>query len=67
METYNERVKFRLFQMPCCGQLLCWLNSRLPNYCPECGKLIYMEMRHRETLAESETWLKITKGKITPV
>jgi hypothetical protein len=23
---------FRLIQMPCCGQLLCWVNPRLPNY-----------------------------------
>ena len=22
----NEQVKFRLFEMPCCGQLLCWVN-----------------------------------------
>src|SRR5262245_26836305 len=28
-------VHFRLIQMPCCGQMLCWVNPRLPNYCPE--------------------------------
>lgn len=33
-----ERVVFRLVQMPCCGQLLCWINPRRPNFCPECGK-----------------------------
>lgn len=35
-ETNTERVKFKLFHMPCCGQLLCWVNPRLPNFCPEC-------------------------------
>jgi len=23
---------FRFIQMPCCGQMLCWVNPRLPNY-----------------------------------
>jgi len=23
---------FRLILMPCCGQMLCWVNPRLPNY-----------------------------------
>lgn len=32
-----ERVFFRLIKMPCCKHLLCWVNPRLPNYCPECG------------------------------
>lgn len=34
----HQRVEFRLVHMPCCGQLLCWVNPRRPNYCPECGK-----------------------------
>jgi hypothetical protein len=32
----KERAHFRLIQMSCCGQLLCWVNPRLPNHCPEC-------------------------------
>jgi len=41
----NERVNFRMFQVPCCGHLLCWVNPRLPNYCPECGKFIYAALK----------------------
>jgi hypothetical protein len=33
----NERVWFRLLVMPCCHIQLCWVNPRLPSYCPECG------------------------------
>ena len=33
----TERVAFRLLRMPCCQHLLCWVNPRLPTYCPECG------------------------------
>lgn len=40
MKTH-ERVKFRLIHTPCCGTLLCWVNPRLPNFCPECGVQIY--------------------------
>lgn len=36
-----ERVHFRLIQTPCCSSLLCWVNPRLPSYCPECGASIY--------------------------
>jgi hypothetical protein len=32
----KERAHFRLIQAPCRGTLLCWVNPRLPNYCPEC-------------------------------
>jgi hypothetical protein len=35
------RADFRLLHMECCGVLLCWVNPRLPNYCPECGKRCY--------------------------
>ena len=38
-------VHFRLFQMPCCGQLLCWVNPRLPNHCPECGTHVLVALR----------------------
>lgn len=41
----TERVNFRLFQTPCCGHLLCWVNSRLPGYCPECGKFILPKLK----------------------
>jgi hypothetical protein len=41
----NERVVFRLFRMPCCGHMLCWVNPRLPTYCPECGTLVLSRLR----------------------
>ncbi len=37
--------------MPCCGHLLCWVNPRLPSYCPECGKCMIAELRvHPESI-----------------
>lgn len=35
---YTEVVPFRLIHTECCRTLLCWVNPRLPSYCPECGK-----------------------------
>jgi hypothetical protein len=55
----NEWVRFRLFQLPCCGQLLCWLNPRLPNFCPECGKLIFYEMQHTAPISEGEKLISV--------
>lgn len=40
MGIENQRVPFRLIKMPCCGHQCCWVNPRLPNYCPECGKVV---------------------------
>lgn len=39
MSKVNERVNFRMFRTPCCGHQLCWVNPRLPTFCPECGTL----------------------------
>lgn len=41
----HERIKFRVFSMPCCGFNLCWVNPRLPTYCPECGSIVYKQLR----------------------
>lgn len=30
----RARAHFRLIEMPCCAQVLCWVNPRLPNHCP---------------------------------
>lgn len=40
-----ERAHFRHLVTPCCSSLLCWVNPRLPNYCPECGTRIYPEIK----------------------
>lgn len=56
----NEKVPFRLFKMPCCGHMLCWVNPRLPTYCPECGKFVLMKLRTGEhTFLNGPAWLKI--------
>lgn len=41
----REICHFRLIKTPCCGHLLCWVNPRLPNYCPECGAKTYMKLK----------------------
>jgi hypothetical protein len=61
----NEKVVFRLIWMPCCHSMFCWVNPRLPNYCPECGKRVYADLKwnHPEAilLTDENAWLKITK------
>jgi len=41
----TERVRFRLIVTPCCKHQLCWVNPRLPNFCPECGNAILSRLR----------------------
>ncbi len=41
----TELVKFRLFKMPCCEHLLCWVNPRIPSYCPQCGASVLLELK----------------------
>lgn len=40
-----EMINLRVFHMPCCGQVLCWVNPRLPNKCPECGEEVLHKLR----------------------
>jgi hypothetical protein len=35
-------------EMPCCHLMLCWVNPRLPNYCPECGTHIFLKLKSGE-------------------
>lgn len=55
----NERVPFRLIQTPCCSTLLCWVNSRLPSYCPECGKHIYPDVRSCVLVLDETATLRV--------
>lgn len=56
----NEQIRFRLFLMPCCGQMLCWVNPRLPNYCPECGQLVHAKLKTgNATQMDATAWLKV--------
>ena len=41
----HQRVPFRLISMPCCGFHLCWVNPRMPLFCPECGNAIGIRVR----------------------
>ena len=58
--SYNEKIRFRLFSMPCCGQQLCWVNPRLPFYCPECGEVVLSKLNNGDgVLMDTEGWLKV--------
>ncbi len=62
---------FRLFLMPCCYHMLCWVNPRFPNYCPECGTHVYPKIKdpaHQEYMMEECILLsreEFTKGEET--
>lgn len=60
--AWNEKVRFRLIQMPCCKHQLCWVNPRLPTYCPECGTMVISKLRFdtgENILVDDEgAWLK---------
>jgi hypothetical protein len=57
----NEKVQFRLFQMPCCRHQLCWINPRYPTYCPECSAFVHTQLRAEieHTLIDATAWLKV--------
>lgn len=54
----TERVPFRYLVMECCGTNICWVNPRFPNYCPECGKRVYPEVRGWVTYKDDNALLK---------
>lgn len=56
----NEKVQFRLILMPCCHTLICWVNPRMPNYCPECGKYVFPEMKRDYKPHYQEGWLRLS-------
>ena len=53
-----QHVHFRLIQCPDCQVLLCWVNPRLPNYCPECGKFIFTQVKGCVLTSDTDAWLK---------
>jgi hypothetical protein len=57
----NDKVVFRLIQMPCCGILICWVNPRRPNYCPECGVYVWPRMKTEECVLRycDDAWLRL--------
>lgn len=70
MTRVTERVAFRLIQTPCCGSLLCWVNPRLPTFCPECGKQIYLQLRFDGShirIHDTDACLEFTERHESPV
>lgn len=64
MAATNERVPFRQLQCPACMHLLCWVNPRLPSYCPECGQSIIARLKAGEGILETrDAWLRIERPK----
>lgn len=56
----TERVKFRLLHMTCCcSTQLCWVNPRLPNYCPECGIRCYPAVKSCVTDTDDNATLRL--------
>jgi len=56
----QEKVIFRYIATECCGAQLCWVNPRLPNYCPECGKHIFPNVKGW-ILVNKPAWLSIER------
>lgn len=59
MSVFNERVVFRLIEMPCCKLQFCWVNPRFPNYCPECGKFVYPQVQKGVLVKDEDAFLKV--------
>lgn len=58
----REHIPFRLIRTPCCHHLLCWINPRLPTYCPECGTFILSQLRpdvEGNILRSTAGWLEL--------
>lgn len=64
MARTTERVHFRLLKTDCCGTLLCWVNPRFPNYCPECGTRVFPLIRGCVVLSDENATLNVD-GKLT--
>jgi hypothetical protein len=58
MATTTQLVPFRLILMPCCGTLLCCVNPRFYNYCPECGKFVASTIKEGVRFSDDAAILK---------
>jgi len=47
------RITYRFIVCPFCIHQMCWTGARLPNYCPECGRLIIAELRKTKIIPEA--------------
>ena len=57
--TTTEVIKFKLLHMECCHHHLCWVNPRLPSYCPACGSPCYPQVRGWALVQDDAALLKI--------
>lgn len=55
-----QQVEFRLYNMECCGHLLCWVNPRHPSFCPQCGKHVYPQIKGWFTETDKNATLKLS-------
>lgn len=55
-ESY-ERVPFRFLSCPDCAHQICWINPRLPSYCPECGVDFRGRIKQRVMMSDDEAVL----------
>jgi hypothetical protein len=56
----TEQIPFKLFKMPCCNQMLCWVQPRLPAYCPMCGQAVWAQLKSGDcTLRSGAGWLRL--------
>jgi len=54
----NERVHFRFIVCTECQHQICWVNPRLPSFCPECGRHIYPAVRSSVLISDMNATLK---------
>lgn len=55
----HQQVPFKLIQMPCCGQAVCWVNPRLPNCCPECGTNVMATIKECIVVTDDNAMLTV--------
>lgn len=61
----NENIHFRLIVCPECSHNLCWVNPRLPTYCPECGKCILLTVREFVMCDDPKATIRYSEGDAT--
>lgn len=63
MTTINQRVPFKLIEMPCCHHLFCSVNHRWPSYCPNCGAYVYPTIKGCTLTTDDNATLKYNSDK----
>lgn len=54
-----ERIPFKLIVCPECSHALCWVNPRVPTYCPACGKNIFARIKESIRFSDDNAELKL--------